>query len=277
MNQIKTELSGLLRRHDILRATLFAGRVQNPSFSSTLFVERILEIAAQVWHRCARCKYDSLKKVAAINHVIFNQLEFQGKSDKFKQVIDDPERYYLHRVLENKIGSPLTLTLLYCIMADQVGIDYEVLALPSYYLLRIKDDSNEIYVDPFEHGKVLGQEDFQKKFRSAMNRNRILSTNLFERVNSQQLVARLLQQLKHIYILKGNAVEALRAIEMLTCIFPESPELTRDRGVLYCEMEYFSQAMKDLKSYLKARPTADDVAEIKKLTSMLKGYREIVN
>jgi hypothetical protein len=42
-------------------------------------------------------------------------------------------------------------------------------------------------------------------------------------------------------------------------------------------MEYFTQAMKDLKSYLKARPTADDVNEIKKLTSMLKGYREIVN
>jgi regulator of sirC expression with transglutaminase-like and TPR domain len=91
------------------------------------------------------------------------------------------------------------------------------------------------------------------------------------------LVARLLQQLKHIYILKGNAVEALRAVEMLTVIFPESPELTRDRGVLYCEMEYFTQAMKDLKTYLKARPTADDVNEIKKLTSMLKGYREIVN
>ena len=110
-----------------------------------------------------------------------------------------------------------------------------------------------------------------------MNRNRILSTNLFERISTQQIVARLIQQLKHIYILKGNAVEALRAVEMLTCIFPESPELTRDRGILYCEMEYFTKAMSDLKSYLKARPTADDVNEIKKLTTMLKGYREIVN
>ncbi|MFM8314627.1 MAG: tetratricopeptide repeat protein, partial [Deltaproteobacteria bacterium] len=161
--------------------------------------------------------------------------------------------------------------------AEQVGIEFEVLALPSYYLLRLKGINEEIYIDPFDHGKFLGTEDFHKKFRSALNRNRILSTNLFERVSPEQLVARLIQQLKHIYILKGGAVEALRAVEMLTCIYPESPELTRDRGILYCEMEYFTQAMRDLKSYLKARPTADDVNEIKKLTTMLKGYREIVN
>jgi regulator of sirC expression with transglutaminase-like and TPR domain len=277
MNQIKSELLGLLRRHDLMRAALFAGYIQHPSFDDSSFVEKILEMAARVWHRTTRCKYDSLKKAEAINHVLYKIEGFQGKSEKFKQVIDDPDRYYLHRVLDKKIGSPLGLTMIYAIMADQVGINYEILALPSYYLIRLKDVSEEIYIDPFDYGKFLGQEDFQKKFRSAMNRNRILSTNLFERIDSKQLIARLMQQLKHIYILKGNAVEALRAVELLTCIFPESPELTRDRGILYCEMEYFTQAIKDLKIYLKSRPTADDVAEIKKLTSMLKGYREIVN
>ena len=162
-------------------------------------------------------------------------------------------------------------------MAEQVGLDYEILALPSYYLIRIKGIKEEFYIDPFDGGKFLGPEDFQKKFRLAMNRNRILSTNIFERINGSQLIARLIQQLKHIYILKGNAIEALRAVELLTCIFPQSPELTRDRGILYCEMEYFSRAMIDLKDYLKSRPTADDVNEIKKLTTMLKGYREILN
>lgn len=277
MNEIKSELLGLLRRDDLLRAALFAGHVQHPTFNDSIYVEQILEMAAKVWHRSMRLKYDPIKKAQSINHVLYQLYEFQGKSEKYKQVIDDPERYYLHRVLETKVGSPLTLTLIYAIMADQVGIEYEVLALPSYYLIKLKGVSDEVYIDPFDYGKFLGREDFQKKFRSAMNRNRILSTNLFERINVQQLVSRLLQQLKHIYILKGNAVEALRAVEMLTCIFPESPELTRDRGILYCEMEYFTKAMKDLKSYLKARPTADDVNEIKKLTSMLKGYREIVN
>ena len=137
--------------------------------------------------------------------------------------------------------------------------------------------AGDFYVDPFEKGRFLNEEEFQRKFRTAMNRNRMLSTNLFEKVSAQQLVTRLVQQLKHVYILKSNAIEALRAVEMLTAIYPESPELTRDRGILYCEMEYFSKAMADLRFYLKKRPDADDVAEIKKLTKMLQGYREVMN
>lgn len=277
MTEIKSELLVLLRRHDLLRAALFAGHVQNPEFNDAPFVELVMEVAARIWHLSARSQYDSIKKAEAINRILYKEYGFEGKSEQHKQIIDDPDRYYVHRVLEKKIASPLTLTLLYSIMAEQVGLDYEILALPSYYLIRIKGIKEEFYIDPFDGGKFLGQEDFQKKFRLAMNRNRILSTNIFERINGSQLIARLIQQLKHIYILKGNAIEALRAVELLTCIFPQSPELTRDRGILYCEMEYFSRAMIDLKDYLKSRPTADDVNEIKKLTTMLKGYREILN
>ncbi|MSP18088.1 MAG: tetratricopeptide repeat protein [Bdellovibrionales bacterium] len=277
MTEIKSELLALLRRHDLLRAALFAGHVQNPEFNDAPFVELVMEMAASIWHLSARSKYDPIKKAEAINRILYKEYGFEGKSEQHKQIVDDPDRYYLHRVLEKKIASPLTLTLLYSIMAEQVGLNYEVLALPSYYLIRIKGIKEEFYIDPFDGGKFLGQEDFQKKFRLAMNRNRILSTNIFERINGSQLIARLIQQLKHIYILKGNAMEALRAVELLTCIFPQSPELTRDRGILYCEMEYFSRAMIDLKDYLKSRPTADDVNEIKKLTTMLKGYREILN
>lgn len=277
MTEIKSELLVLLRRHDLLRAALFAGHVQNPEFNDAPFVELVMEMAARIWHLSARSQYDPIKKAEAINRILYKEYGFEGKSEQHKQIIDDPDRYYVHRVLEKKIASPLTLTLLYSIMAEQVGLDYEILALPSYYLIRIKGIKEEFYIDPFDGGKFLGQEDFQKKFRLAMNRNRILSTNIFERINGSQLIARLIQQLKHIYILKGNAIEALRAVELLTCIFPQSPELTRDRGILYCEMEYFSRAMIDLKDYLKSRPTADDVNEIKKLTTMLKGYREILN
>lgn len=277
MTEIKSELLVLLRRHDLLRAALFAGHVQNPEFNDAPFVELVMEMAARIWHLSVRSQYDPIKKAEAINRILYKEYGFEGKSEQHKQIIDDPDRYYVHRVLEKKIASPLTLTLLYSIMAEQVGLDYEILALPSYYLIRIKGIKEEFYIDPFDGGKFLGQEDFQKKFRLAMNRNRILSTNIFERINGSQLIARLIQQLKHIYILKGNAIEALRAVELLTCIFPQSPELTRDRGILYCEMEYFSRAMIDLKDYLKSRPTADDVNEIKKLTTMLKGYREILN
>jgi regulator of sirC expression with transglutaminase-like and TPR domain len=277
MQAIKTELLELLRRDDLMRASLMVGRVQDTTFCEEMYVDRLMELAARVWHKSVSAKHDPVFKAENINYILFKDFGLQGKSDKYKQIIDDPNRYYLHKVLEKKIGSPLAYTIIYSIFAEQMGLDFEILALPSYYLLKVKDEGTEFYIDPFDSGKFLSHEEFHKKFRSAMQKNRMISANLFEKVTYTQLVARLVQQLKHIYILKGKAVEALRSVELLTGIFPQSPELTRDRGILYCEMEYFSRAMDDLKFYLKKRPQAEDVVEIKKLTTMLKGYREIMN
>jgi regulator of sirC expression with transglutaminase-like and TPR domain len=179
--------------------------------------------------------------------------------------------------LDRKHASPLSACIFYLIMAEQVGLECECVALPSYYLLKVRDVASEFYIDPFDGGRFLTSEEFQRKFRAAMSRSRVMQANLFEKIGVHQLVGRLAQQLKHIYILKGSALQALRAVELLTGLYPQSPELNRDRGILYCEMEYFSKAMEDLKLYLQQRPNAEDVSEIKKLTSMLRGYREIMN
>lgn len=277
MDELKSKLVDFLRRDDLIRASLLLGRIRDNSFNDHVYVDKLLELAAKVWNKTSRLKDDPIAKLGLLNLVLFNKFGLEGKSERYKQVIDDPDRYYIDTVLKKKVGSPLTITIIYVILAEQLGIDFEILALPASFYLKVKDEGREIFVDPFDRGRLLSEEEFQKKLRSCMQRNRMISANLFEVIGCTQLIGKLIQQLKHIYILKGNAVEALRAVEMLTVIFPDSPELTRDRGVLYCEMEYFSKAMDDLKFYLKARPGAEDVGEIKKLTSMLKGYREIVN
>lgn len=260
-----------------MRASLLVARIRDASFDESPYVDLLLGLAAKVWNKSSRIKDNSVAKVEKINQILFEDLKLEGKSEKYKQIIDDPNRYYIDIVLEKKAASPLSLTVIYCILAEQLGIDFEVVSLSSFFFLKVKNKGDGFYVDPFDRGKFLNNEEFHKKFRATMQRNRMLSASLYEIVSFEQLVAKVVQQLKHIYILKNNSVEALRSVELLTAIFPDSPELSRDRGILYCEMEYFSKAMDDLKYYLTARPNADDVGEIKKLTTMLRGYREIVN
>lgn len=274
---INAELLEYLCRGDLLRAALFVGKIESPGFAVATGVDEIMEIASDVWQRGLKAKKDPIVKIACINHVLFELRAFQANSDQFKNLIDDPTRYYLHHILETKIANRLSFTILYAILAQQVGLQYECLALPTFYLLKIKDSTIDFYVDPFGGGKLLTEQEFHRRFRSSLQRGVLANGSLFERINTTQLVGKLIQQLKHVYILKAKALEALRAVEFLTAIFPETPELARDRGILYCEMEYFSRALKDLKLYLRKCPQASDVKEIKKLTSMIKGYREVMN
>jgi regulator of sirC expression with transglutaminase-like and TPR domain len=277
MQTAKAALLDCIRNNNLLEGSLLVGQIQDSAFETQSYVDQLEHSIEQARVRADKSKEDPFAVVEAINHVIFKVLGIEGKSEKYKQVIDDPNRYYLHLVLEKQIASPLCMAVIYSVFAEGLGLSYECLALPSYYLMRIHSEGMDFYVDVFDQGKLLSQEEFQKKFRSALHKSRMLSASLFEKVNSTQLISRLVQQLKHIYILRSQAVEALRAVEILTSLFPENPEFTRDRGILYCEMEYFSKAMDDLKHYLEVRPQAEDVHEIKKLTQMLKGYREILN
>ncbi len=277
MNETKRELSELLRRHDLLRSVLIAGKVPDAGFRLDAYVDRVLEMASRIWNKAGKMRNDSVLTFEIMRGVVFEEFGCQGKGEKTKEVFDDPQRYFLHRVLDGGQSCNLSMALLYAILAEQVGVSYECVVVPNQYFLKIKDVAQDFYVYPYDNGKLLNQEEFQKKFRITMNRSRMLSTSLFEKLTPYELIGRVFQQLKHTYILKGNALEALRAVEMLTTLYPQSVELTRDRGILYCEMEYFSKAIVDLKAYLKQRPNADDIPEIKKLTSMIKGYREIVN
>lgn len=277
MYELKSSVLECLRRQDLLQAALLLGQIQDSNFRPGPYVEKVLELSSKAWERCQRFKDDSIFKAEHINFTLFHEMGIEGYCERHKKIIDDPTQYYLHEILDKKRGSSLSMAILYMILAEQVGVPCECLAFPSQYFIRVKDLATDFYIDPFDHGKFLSMEEFQRKFRAAMQRNRLLSTNLFEKTTHYQLVARLAQQLKHVYILKGDALHALRAVDVLTALFPKSPELTRDRGILYCEMEYFSKAMEDLRFYLQQRPHADDIHEIKKLTTMLRGYRETMN
>lgn len=275
MDNIKSELLQLLKNGQFFKAALRVSAIRDNAFLSEPYEARI-ELVQRLISEGRRPR-SVLAWIQRINRALFGDFGMAGGSARPRLIIDDPERYFLDRVIDNRSGSPLALTVIYWYLADSVGLACECLSLPSYYLLKLSDHRKEVYVDPFEGGRILTSEEFQKKFRSALLRHPAIVTNLFERITPTQLVVRLIQQLKQIYVLKGNPLFALRAVELLTALFPDSPEFARDRGILYCEIEYFSKAVTDLKYYLDHRPRADDMVEIKQLNRMLRGYREIVN
>ena len=277
MEAIKSELLELFRRQDLMRAALLLGKIENSNFDPNPYGNLCMELSSQAWEYCSGHRNDPIMKAEAIQKVLFKDFGLIGKSDRHKQIIDDPDRYYIHSVLTAKTGNALSITALFSILTDQIGLDHQILLFPSHYLLKVADVTGEFFIEPFDSGRLMTTEEYQKKYKAALQRNRMLSPNLYEQLSPVYLVARLAQQLKHVYILKGKALEAVRAVELLTALFPTSAELTRDRGVLYCEMEYFSKAVADLNHYLIQRPEAEDVREIKKLTHMLKGYSEVMN
>ena len=73
----------------------------------------------------------------------------------------------------------------------------------------------------------------------------------------------MLGNLKAIYLREGDFGQALSVFDRLIILDPAAAEEIRDRGLVYFEVESFTQAREDFETYLQPAPDARDAAAIR--------------
>ena len=66
-----------------------------------------------------------------INRVLFHEQGFRGAGKKF----ENPDNSIVHKVLKSKQGLPITLSLIYILVARRVGLDLEPIGLPGRFMV----------------------------------------------------------------------------------------------------------------------------------------------
>ena len=82
-------------------------------------------------------------------------------------------------------------------------------------------------------------------------------------VDDLHVLARVLNNLKVIYVRKGAHELALGAVERLVMLHPVPSEI-RDRGLLRAQLGHLQPALDDLSAYLEACPEAPDAAAMRR-------------
>ncbi len=88
-------------------------------------------------------------------------------------------------------------------------------------------------------------------------------------VNHRQFLARMLTNLKMIYLERQEWEKALAAVERILLLFPDLPMELRDRGLLYYQMGDWTAASEHLETYLAKVPSAKDDLAIHQLLNYL--------
>lgn len=96
-----------------------------------------------------------MDRVEAFRRYMFGPGGFRGNTENYY----DPANSYVTTVLERKAGIPVTLSVLGILVARRTGFPVEGVNLPGHFLLRYKTDEMEIYLDAFNEGTLLSEED----------------------------------------------------------------------------------------------------------------------
>jgi regulator of sirC expression with transglutaminase-like and TPR domain len=202
-----------------------------------------------------------LKVIQTLNEYLFTELGFRGNTDNYY----DPDNSYLNRVLERRTGIPITLSVIYLELAKQIGFPMVGIGMPGHFLIRPEFEGAGIFVDAFHQGEVLFREDCEVRLQQIYQQPVKLEPRFLNPLSNRQILARMLANLKFIYINQQQFTKALEIIELILILFPRNPRELRDRGLLYYQTGKFNQAHQDLSSYLKIIPHAEDAHTIRQL------------
>ena len=199
------------------------------------------------------------RTIAALNTVLFKEIGFEGNRAEYY----DPKNSFLNDVIARKRGIPITLSVVYIEVARRVGLSLAGVGFPGHFLVKYQDGDVEIIIDVFNKGEILAREDLDKLLQQLYQGQVSYQSGFVTPLGKRDILRRMLNNLKLIYLRQGEALKALAVLDQLVILDPSAADELRDRGLLYIKLECYAQAMEDLESYLSLAPGADDAAMIK--------------
>ena len=149
--------------------------------------------------------------------------------------------------------------------------------MPGHFLVKYSDRREEFFVDPFNKGQILTQDDCRSRLKTMYGDALEFHDRLLGRVTHRQILWRMLNNLKDIYV-KGHAIDkCLSIVDMMLMVDSEDITQFRDRGLLRMQLRQFEGAGRDLNHYLKNSPNAEDRQEIETHIKELKRIRAMMN
>jgi regulator of sirC expression with transglutaminase-like and TPR domain len=203
-----------------------------------------------------------IQKLRSLNHFFYRELAFAGNINNYY----DPDNSYLHRVMQNRRGIPISLAVLYMEMAQQIGLEVKGISFPGHFLMKLSVQSGEIIIDPF-NGASLSREELEERLEPYLAQQpdttaQPLSAYL-RPAQPREILARMLRNLKALYTDQQRWHLLLAVQKRLVILLPDEVTELRDRGLAYANLECPQAALKDLEAYLMDSPYAPDASALK--------------
>jgi hypothetical protein len=85
-----------------------------------------------------------------LNRVLFHEYGFRGNVERYT----DPLNSFLDEVLSRRKGLPITLSILYVLVAQRIGLILEPVGLPGHFVAGCFSEDDPFFIDAFDQGAL---------------------------------------------------------------------------------------------------------------------------
>ena len=223
-----TEIQRLLKNwvnsseKDLLEGAILLAKYQYPGIDEIKSKEVIHNLRRDIWLEL-NDNQTSYEKVKIFNRVFFDMYKFSGDSKNYHS----PVNSFINTVLESKKGNPLSLCLIYSIVAQSLDLPIYGVNLPNHFVLAYMDEfhsnhfgelQNEFgvlfYINAFSRGSIFDVKEIEQ-FLSDLNIEQ--RREYFEPCSNTSIIKRMLTNLIYSFQQVGNSekVEELTILKSL--------------------------------------------------------------
>ena len=245
---------------DLAHAALLIAKSINADLDIARYLIQIEALAAALAQRLP-ASTSQADRIVTLNKFLFDEQGFAPNIEDYY----DPRNSFLNEVLERRVGIPISLSILYIEVGRRVGLPLRGVSFPGHFLVKCKVNEGVVVLDPYCRGASLSVDDLQRRLREVRGGevSRAIIAGMLVAANKKEILARMLRNLKAIYVERGEDNTALSVMEWIIALAPADASEVRDRGYLYARLECPRAAVEDLERYLELAPEAEDAQEVR--------------
>lgn len=175
------------KEQDLLTGMWILATYQYPEIELEKLKQDLEQIYYETWleFRPDLYPFDQIK---VINSVLFNKLKFGANTKNFHS----PGNSMINIVLESRKGNPITLCVIYMLVAQKLKLPVHGVNLPNLFILTYKDDNHQFYINAFNRGLIFSKQDIENYIHEL---HLVPQSSFFEACSSLEIIRRALRNL----------------------------------------------------------------------------------
>ncbi len=172
---------------DLLTGMWIIATYQYPEIELEKLKQELEQIYYEAWLEFKPDLY-AFDQIKVMNSVIFNKLKFGANTKNFHS----PGNSMINVVLETRKGNPITLCVIYMLVAQKLKLPVSGVNLPNLFILTYKDNNHQFYINTFNRGLIFSKQDIENYINEL---HLVPQTSFFEPCSNLEIIRRALRNL----------------------------------------------------------------------------------
>ena len=189
------------------KALFLLSRFGNPTIRTSIYKQK-LDLMARFIANDVTYALDPVEQMNIVLNYVFQTEGFAGCGDDLFK----PDYTYMHQVLDQKKGIPLSLAMVVLGIASRLELPFFGVNMPLHFILLFENDDEIVYIDPFQNGKFLSK----KECDTFLQMNSIEpDKKYFQKATMSQMLIRTMRNLNYSFEKEGDSLRASKLKQII--------------------------------------------------------------